>query len=46
MGSEAFYPEERPLRHVAVDGFWIDARQVTSSEYAAFVEDTVVKEAA
>ncbi len=24
MGSEDFYPEERPVREVAVDGFWID----------------------
>ena len=24
MGSEEFYPEERPVRRVEVDGFWID----------------------
>ena len=24
MGSEDFYPEERPVREVSVDGFWID----------------------
>ena len=24
MGSEDFYPEEQPVRRVAVDGFWID----------------------
>ena len=24
MGSENFYPEERPVREVTVDGFWID----------------------
>ena len=26
MGSEAFYPEEGPVRRVAVEGFWIDRR--------------------
>ena len=24
MGSADFYPEERPVRRVAVDGFWMD----------------------
>ncbi|RYD90901.1 MAG: formylglycine-generating enzyme family protein, partial [Sphingomonadales bacterium] len=24
MGSELFYAEERPLRRVRVDNFWID----------------------
>ena len=24
MGSDRFYPEEAPVRPVAVDGFWID----------------------
>ena len=24
MGDERFYPEERPVREVRVDGFWID----------------------
>jgi hypothetical protein len=24
MGSDSQYPEERPVRRVAVDGFWID----------------------
>ena len=24
MGSDDFYPEERPVHQVAVDGFWID----------------------
>jgi formylglycine-generating enzyme required for sulfatase activity len=26
MGSADFYPEERPVHAVAVDGFWIDTR--------------------
>ena len=29
MGSEAFYPEEAPVRRVGVEGFWIDERPVT-----------------
>ena len=24
MGSEDFYPEERPVHDVEVDGFWMD----------------------
>jgi formylglycine-generating enzyme required for sulfatase activity len=40
MGSEDYYPEERPVRRVAVDGFWIDRYQVTNAEFARFVEET------
>lgn len=40
MGSESFYPEERPVRRVAVGSFWVDPRQVTNAECAAFVEAT------
>lgn len=40
MGSEDFYPEERPVRRVAVDGFWIDRLQVTNAQYRSFVEAT------
>ena len=40
MGSEDFYPEERPVREVAVDGFWIDRHQVTVAEYRDFVSAT------
>ena len=29
MGSEDFYPEERPVHRVVVDGFWMDAHPVT-----------------
>ncbi|HKG10544.1 MAG TPA: formylglycine-generating enzyme family protein, partial [Gaiellaceae bacterium] len=32
-----FYAEERPVREVDVDGFWIDAYPVTASEYRRFV---------
>jgi formylglycine-generating enzyme required for sulfatase activity len=40
MGSDRFYPEERPGRRVAVDGFWIDQGPVTVSEFRAFVDAT------
>lgn len=40
MGSDAFYPEERPIRRVGVEAFYIDARQVTNADYARFVEAT------
>jgi formylglycine-generating enzyme len=40
MGCEDFYPEERPVRDVSVDGFWIDRHQVTVAEFRRFVKDT------
>ena len=40
MGSENFYPEERPLRRVKVDPFWIDETPVTNRQFAAFVAAT------
>jgi formylglycine-generating enzyme len=40
MGSERFYPEERPLRRVYVDGFWIDRGPVTVADFRGFVEAT------
>jgi len=40
MGSEAFYPEEAPLRRVKVDDFWIDETPVTNAQFARFVEET------
>lgn len=40
MGSERFYEEERPLRRVRVDSFWIDKTPVTNAAFAAFVEAT------
>ena len=40
MGSEDFYPEERPVRRVEVDGFWIDERPVTAAEFRRFVRET------
>ena len=40
MGSEEFYPEERPVHEVAVDGFWIDELQVTVADFRRFVKAT------
>jgi formylglycine-generating enzyme len=40
MGSERFYPEERPVHSVEVDGFWIDEHPVTSAEFRRFVRET------
>src|SRR5215208_5290607 len=40
MGSDDFYPEERPVHRVAVDGFWMDEHPVTNAEFRRFVEET------
>jgi formylglycine-generating enzyme len=40
MGSSNFYPEERPVREVTVDGFWIDEHPVTVAEFRRFVKAT------
>ena len=40
MGSDRFYPEERPVREVAVKSFWIDERPVTAAEFRRFVRET------
>ena len=40
MGSDSFYPEERPARAIRVDPFWIDATPVTNGAFARFVEAT------
>ncbi|MGH3476964.1 MAG: formylglycine-generating enzyme family protein [Nocardioidaceae bacterium] len=40
MGSDDFYPEERPVHRVAVDGFWIDEHPVTVAEFRRFVKAT------
>ena len=40
MGSEDFYPEERPVHTVKVDGFWIDEHPVTAWEFRKFVRAT------
>ena len=40
MGSDDFYPEERPVHQVTVDGFWMDEHQVTVAEFRRFVKAT------
>jgi formylglycine-generating enzyme required for sulfatase activity len=40
MGSADFYPEERPVHEVTVDGFWMDEHQVTVAEFRRFVKQT------
>jgi formylglycine-generating enzyme len=40
MGSEDFYPEERPVRTVAADGLWMDEHPVTNLEFGRFVKAT------
>jgi formylglycine-generating enzyme required for sulfatase activity len=40
MGSEDFYPEERPVCQVQVDDFWIDCHPVTVGEFRRFVRAT------
>ena len=40
MGSEDFYPEERPVRDVEVSDFWIDQHAVTAAEFRRFVRET------
>src|SRR5215218_8767215 len=40
MGDERFYPEERPVRDVAVKGFWMDEHPVTVAEFRRFVKAT------
>jgi formylglycine-generating enzyme required for sulfatase activity len=40
MGSEDFYPEERPVHRVEIAGFWMDEAPVTAGEYRRFVRET------
>ena len=40
MGSGDFYPEERPVHRVSVDGFLMDAHPVTVAEIRRFVKET------
>ena len=40
MGSEDFYPEERPVRRVDVQGCLMDERPVTVAEFRRFVKAT------
>jgi formylglycine-generating enzyme len=40
MGSDAFYPEESPVREMAVDDLWVDEHPVTNAQFRRFVKDT------
>ncbi|HEY3868313.1 MAG TPA: formylglycine-generating enzyme family protein [Actinocrinis sp.] len=40
MGSDAFYPEERPVREVRGGGFFIDTGPVTVAAFRRFVKAT------
>jgi len=40
MGSDDFYPEERPVHDVSVDSFWIDRFTVTNEKFEQFVAAT------
>jgi sulfatase modifying factor 1 len=40
MGSADFYPEERPVHRVTVDGFWMDRHPVTVETFRRFVKAT------
>jgi len=40
MGSDGFYPEERPVRPESVAPFEIDRHAVTNDQFAAFVRET------
>ncbi|MDQ3020323.1 MAG: formylglycine-generating enzyme family protein [Bacteroidota bacterium] len=40
MGSENFYPEEKPVHEVTVDGFWMDKYEITNEQYEKFVNET------
>lgn len=40
MGSNDFYPEEKPERPSKVRGFWMDQFQVTNRDFERFVKET------
>jgi formylglycine-generating enzyme len=40
MGSDDFYPEERPVHPAAVGGFWMDEHPVTAAAFRRFVRET------
>ncbi len=40
MGSDEFYPDERPVHERTVDSFLIDRFEVTNEDFAAFVDAT------
>jgi sulfatase modifying factor 1 len=40
MGSNDGYAEERPPHRVQVDGFFMDANEITNRQFATFIDDT------
>jgi formylglycine-generating enzyme required for sulfatase activity len=40
MGSDHYYPEEGPVHHVQVGGFWMDRHPVTNAQFEKFVAAT------
>lgn len=42
-GAQTDYPEEKPAHRVTVDGFWLDATEVTNAQFLKFVEATGYK---
>src|SRR5262245_44949701 len=42
MGSDQF-PDAQPVHRVRVDGFWMDATEVTNEQFAYFVKKTGYK---
>lgn len=40
VGSEEFYPEERPVHRVTIEGFWMDEHPITVAEFRRFVKAT------
>lgn len=40
MGSDNFYPEEKPVHEVTVDGFMMDKYLVSNQQYEKFVNET------
>lgn len=40
MGSEDFYPEEKPVHEVMVDSFLMDKYTVTNAQYKKFTDET------
>ncbi|MEM8845032.1 MAG: formylglycine-generating enzyme family protein [Pseudomonadota bacterium] len=40
MGGDDYYPDEGPIHEVTLDGFWIDAHEVTNAQFAEFIDAT------
>lgn len=42
-GARTKYPEEQPVHRVTIDGFWIDATEVTNQQFTKFTKATGYK---